>query len=143
MAASVMQVAAFEAAIQAMCFLYPDEVKRTSVHAHKRFRGKRNKALEFSLNELIKVADQAGWFPAKRISWGGKRTTLAGFAHEVRKLRNFVHPGVWAREHHGSTKFSKRAYDVVHEVFDVATSWLLHRIHQSMIKRMKREGLIP
>jgi hypothetical protein len=56
--------------------------------------------------------------------------TLAGFVHEIRKLRNFVHPGVWAREHPKSTKFSKAAYNAVFEVFDVGTSWLLHRVHQ-------------
>jgi hypothetical protein len=33
LAATVMQVAAFEAGLQAVCFLYPEEVKRTTVYA--------------------------------------------------------------------------------------------------------------
>ena len=37
LAATVMQVSAFEAGLQAMCFLYPDEVKRTSVYTNKHF----------------------------------------------------------------------------------------------------------
>ena len=85
LAATVMQVAAFEAGLQAMCFLYPEEVKRTSAYAKKHFRGKRRRALEFSLHQLINVADELGWFPPKRIRWAGKRTTLAGYSHEIAK----------------------------------------------------------
>src|SRR5437667_6316789 len=102
--ASVMQVAAFEASLQAMCFLYPEEVKRTAVYRRKTFRGKRNKALEFSLYELIGIAEELLWFPSRHALWGGKRKTLAGFSHEIRKLRNFVHPGVWARKHSNITR---------------------------------------
>src|SRR5437879_5686678 len=50
LAASIMQSAALEAVLQAMCCLYPEDVKTTIVYQHKRFRGRRNKALEFSLN---------------------------------------------------------------------------------------------
>ncbi len=76
-----------------------------------------------------------------RITWG-KRTTLAGFAQELRKLRNYVHPGVWAPEHPDTMKFTKAVYSVVYEIFDVANSWLLHRAHESLRKRVKREGLL-
>jgi len=58
LAAAVMQVSAFEAGLQAMCFLYPEEVKSTTVYANERFRGKRNRALEFSLHQLINSADE-------------------------------------------------------------------------------------
>jgi hypothetical protein len=47
MAASVMVVAAFEAAIQAMCFLFPAEVKTTTVYAHKRSVEKETKLWNF------------------------------------------------------------------------------------------------
>jgi len=132
--ASVMQVAALEAALQSMCFVYPVDVKKTKVYQHKRFRKKRSKALEFSLYQLIDIAELA-WFPPKRISWGGKRAALGGFAHEIRKLRNFIHSGVWGREQHGATKFTKRVYGVVFEVYDVAISWLIHRVHRSRRSR--------
>jgi hypothetical protein len=137
-----MQVAAFEAALQAMCFVYPDQVRKTLIYQRKRFHGKRNKALEFSLHELIRLADELSWFPAMRASWAGKRKTLAGFSHEIRGLRNFVHPGKWAREHPDTTTFTKEVYDDVSEVFDVATSWLVYRVHESIRRRMKRDGLI-
>ena len=140
LAASIMQVSALEAALQAMCFLYSADIKRTTVYQRKRFRRRRYRALEFTLFELINIADQASWFPEKKINWG-KRTNLAGFAHEIRELRNFVHPGVLARERN-PTKFSKDVYGVILEVFEVATSWLLHRIERSLRNRMKRDGLI-
>jgi hypothetical protein len=138
-AATVMQVAALEAGLQAMCLLYPHEVKKTSVFAKKRFHGKRNKALEFSLYQLINVAEEAGWFPAKQITWAGRRATVGGFSHDIRKVRNFVHPGVWARERSNPLKFTKGVYGVVYEVIDVANSWLLHRVEKSLQKAMARE----
>jgi len=83
----VMQVSVLEAGLQAMCAIYGDEVKRTSVYRRKRFRKKRDRILEFSLNELINIAREVQCFPPRIISWG-KRIDLAGFAHEVRKIRN-------------------------------------------------------
>jgi hypothetical protein len=137
-----MQIAVLEASLQAMCFLYPEEAKRTATFGKKRFRRKRNRALEFTLNELINLAEEAGWFPQKQVLWAGKRASLCGFTHEIRKLRNFVHPAVWAQERPPNTKFSKGVFGVVYKVFDVANSWLLHRIEKSLAKRMKREGLL-
>lgn len=137
LAASIMQVSALEGALQAMCFLYSEDVKRTTSYKRKRFRRDRYRALEFSLFELINIADELVWFPAKKVTWG-RRAALAGFAHEIRKLRNFVHPGTWARER-VPTKFSKKVVNVIVEVFDVAIDWLVHRVHQSLRKHMEKE----
>jgi hypothetical protein len=126
-----MHVAAFETTLQMMCLLYPAEVKRTTVYARKRFRGKRNRALEFSLHQLINIAEELGWFPPKRFSWGSKRSTIGGFAHEIRKVRNYVHPGEWARSRSEPLKFGKVVYGVVDEVTDVANSGLLGRLEKS------------
>src|SRR5262249_6774078 len=93
-AASVMKTSALEALLHGMCFLYPAEVKKTSVYQRKRFKRKRYKMLAFSLYDLINMAAELSWFPSKRITWG-KRTTLAGFVHEIRELRNHVHPAIW------------------------------------------------
>ncbi len=139
LAATVMHVAAFEARLQAMCFLYPGEVKRTTVYARKRFRGRRYRALEFSLNQLINIAEELDWFPSKSFTWGGKRATIGGFAHEIRRVRNYVHPGEWARGRPKPLKFTKRVYGVVDELVDVANSWLLHRLEKSLLGAMSRE----
>ncbi len=141
LAACVMQGAALEANLHALCFLFPDEIKKTTIYQKKRFRTKRNRALEFKYFELINIADQLSWFPSKKITWG-KRTTLAGFAHELRKLRNYVHPGVWAPERPTTTKFTKGVYGVALEIFEVANSWLLARVDDSLRVKMKREHLL-
>jgi hypothetical protein len=138
LAATVKQVSAFEAGLQSMCLLYPEEVRRTAIYAGKRFRGKNNRALEFSLNQLINIADELGWFPTKLIRWAGKRTTLAGFSHEIRKVRNYVHPAVWAEDRKNPLKFTKGIYGVVDEVIDIANSWLFHRIEKDLFKAIKR-----
>lgn len=121
-----------------LCFLFPDEVRETAVFQRKRFRRKRNKALDFKYHELIKIADELGWFPPKRVLIWGRRTNVAGWADELRKLRNYVHPGIWAPERPGSTKFTKRAYGAVYEIFDVANSWLIHKVTQSLKRTMER-----
>jgi len=139
LAATVMQVSAFEAGLQAMCFIYPQAVKRTTVYLGKRFRGKRFRFLEFSLHQLISIAKELGWFPAKHLRWAGKRTNLAGYSHEIRKVRNYVHPGVWARDGEHPLKFTKGVYGVAEEVIDVANSWLLHRVEKDLLKAIKRE----
>jgi hypothetical protein len=36
-------------------------------------------------------------------------------------------------------KFTKAVYDVVYEIFEVANSWLVHRVHESLRKKMERE----
>jgi hypothetical protein len=136
LAAVVMQVATLEAALQAMCTIYLNDVKKTIVYQRKKFRGKRYRALEFSLYQLITIAAELSWFPSKHITWAGKRTDLAGFTHEIRKVRNLVHPGAWARERKDPTKFTKGIYEAVYEVFEVASSWLQRRVEQDLRKRM-------
>jgi len=142
LAACVMQGAALEASLHAMCFLYPEHVKKTTIYQRKRFRTKRNKALEFKYYELINIADELSWFPQKKLTTWGKKAPLAGFVHELRNLRNYVHPGVWAPEKPTTVKFTRAVYNVAFEIFDVANSWLLHRVNESLRKRMQEKELI-
>ncbi len=141
LAAVVMQVAALEASLQAMCAIYNEEVTKTAVYRQKRFHSKQNRVLEFSLNQLLNIAAELSWFPSERVTWGGKKVDLAGIAHEIRKLGNLVRPGEWAGERRSMAKFTKGEYEVVYEVFDVASSWLLRRVEQGLLKAMKPEGL--
>ena len=55
LAACVMQAAALEGLLQAMCFLYPSEITKTAAYqkkAKRGFRRKRNKALDFNYAEI-------------------------------------------------------------------------------------------
>lgn len=136
--AAAIQVAALEALLHAMCFLYPSAVKRTTVYARMRFRRRRNKALDFKLYQLINIASELGWFPHKQVTWGGRRANLAGFAHEMRDLRNYVHPGKWAPENSDTTKFTRATYLVASEIIEVARGWLLEQVHESLRRSIRR-----
>jgi hypothetical protein len=78
-----MQASVLEAALMAMCFLYPNQLRTTTIYKNGKFRRKRSRALDFTPFELIRIANELGWFRPKVITWG-KRTTLAGFAKEIR-----------------------------------------------------------
>lgn len=79
LAAVVMQVSVLEASLQAMCMLYANEVELTAVYRTKKFRRKRSRALELSLNQLINIARELRWLPPKQFIWAGKRADVAGF----------------------------------------------------------------
>lgn len=142
LAACVMQGSALEAALQCMCFLYTKEVKRTAIYQKKQKNGgirrKRYKALDLNLHELIKIADELGWFPEKIITWG-RRTNLAGFAQELRLLRNHVHPGEWAPKKPETLKFTKDYYGFVSEIYGVASSWLGHHVSKNVVVMLEKE----
>ncbi|HUI77516.1 MAG TPA: hypothetical protein VLY24_06355 [Bryobacteraceae bacterium] len=138
--ATIMEVSALEAALQAMCLLYWQDVKKTNVCKGKRFRRKRNLALDFSLNQLIEIAAELSWFPPKRVTWAGKRTTIAGFTHEARKVRNLVHPGEYGRKEWERFTVTKGVHGVVDEICDVATSHLRYRVEQQLLQRMNRDA---
>ena len=75
-----MQAAALEGMLQAMCTIYMENVKTTAVYQRKRFLEKRNRAFEFTLHELINIASELSWFPAKKIRYAGKITNLPNLA---------------------------------------------------------------
>jgi hypothetical protein len=78
-----MEVSALEAVLQAMCAIYSREVKKTTVYQHKKFRQKRDRALEFTLSQLINIARELAWFPSELATWAGSRTDLGSFIRRV------------------------------------------------------------
>jgi hypothetical protein len=139
-----MQAAALEGLLQTMCFLYPRAIRKTTAYrkkAKRGFRRKRNKALDFNYAELINIASELHWFPPRKMVVWGKRTNLAGFVHELRDLRNHVHPGLLAPKKR-PVKFTKGVFNVAFEIFEVANSWLLHYVEKSIRKRTEREVLL-
>jgi hypothetical protein len=94
---------------------------------------------DFTLNQLIIIADELVWFPMNASRGPQKSITIAGFSHEIRKVRNCVHPGVWSRDRSDPLRFTKGVYGVMYEVIEVANSWLLHRVEKSLVKAMEKE----
>ena len=62
----------------------------------KRASEGRETRLDFNYSELISIAEELSWFPPKKVVVWARRTSLTGFVHELRGLRNYVHPGVLA-----------------------------------------------
>jgi len=51
-------------------------------------------------------------------------------------------PEQYEPEHPKTTMFNKGTYRIMYEIADVASSWIVHHVHESLRKRMKREGLL-
>ena len=145
LAASIMQAAALEACLQAICLNYPEWVRRTTVYKRKKlrraFRTKRNRALELTLNELMCVATETGWFARKDVVFRTEKVPLADLAHMVRKLRNLVHPGQWVRMRSRPTNYDRRAHLAVLEGSKVVYSQLARLIRRT-VRHWMRQGLV-
>jgi len=139
--ACIVAAAALEALLLSFCYIEDDAVRSTSVYKQKKFKSKRNKFLEFNLYQLIEIAAELKWVPSKNISVGRRKTTLPQLMHSVRKIRNMVHPGAWAKEG-GPQRVYSATYKDVYGVLDLTRRWLLQRIELSLRQHMHREGIL-
>jgi hypothetical protein len=57
-AAAVLQAAALEAMLHSMWPLFPEQVKKTTVHKGWKLKTKRNRFLKFKFAHLIKIAKE-------------------------------------------------------------------------------------
>jgi len=140
-AACIFTGAALEALLLSMCYVEDRAVRRTPTYKQKRFRSRRNKFFEFNLYQLISIAGELKWIPAKEIGLNGRKTTLQELLHAARDTRNTIHPAVWAKEG-GPLRMRKSTYEFIFEVFDVTREWLLHHVHASLRRRMHEEGIL-
>ena len=82
-----------------MCFIYPEDVKKTAVYQKQQKRGfqkKRNRALEFKYSQLINIAAELEWFPPKKsVVWGKRTNVTVSFANfkscEITFIRAYEH----------------------------------------------------
>jgi len=140
-AACILTGAALEAFLLSMCYVEDRAVRRTLTHKKKKFRSKRNRFFEFNLYQLISIAGELKWIPAKEIRLNGRKTTLEELLHAARQTRNTIHPAVLAKEG-GPSRAHKSTYEFVFEVFDVTREWLLHHVHTSLRRSLYRSEMI-
>ena len=136
-AACVLTGAALEALLLSMCYVEDRSVRRTPTHKKKKFRSKRNRFFEFNLYQLISIAGDLKWIPAKEIRLSGRKTTLEELLHTARQTRNMIHPAVWAKEG-GPSRTPKSTYESIFEIFDVTREWLVDHVHMSLRRSMYR-----
>jgi hypothetical protein len=139
LSASIMHVMALEAALRAMCYLFAEQIRRTSTFKKKRFRGKRNKPLELTLDELVRIAEELDWLPKTRFAWCGEHVSIAGIAKDIRKAENLAKPNKAACEEPRSSLYAGGTYEVVCEIFDEVLVWLLGQMTDGLEQRMQKE----
>jgi len=140
LAACILTGAALEAILLSMCYIEDRAVRQTLIHKRKKFKAKRNRFLEFNLFQLIGVAAELEWIPAKEIQLKGRKTTLQELLHWARLTRNMLHPAVWTKEG-GPQRVHKSTYDSVCEVFDVTREWMVHGVLASLARKMDHETI--
>lgn len=143
--ACILAGAALEAMLLSMCYVEARHVRGTSLYKqkvrNKKFKFKRNRFLEFNLYEMINIAAELKWIPSNEIRLGRSKTTLHQLLHDVRHIRNMIHPSVWSKNG-GPEKVYKRSYVAVYKVIDLTREWLLQRVELSLRQRMHREGIL-
>src|SRR5487761_23404 len=94
LAGCVMAGSELETSLMLMISAYPDDVLATN--AFPRRKDGIKPLLEWSLAELIRVAEAADWLPAAleygKDDWDGKKAKIGDHAEVVRGLRNLAHP---------------------------------------------------
>lgn len=143
--ACILAGAALEAMLLSMCYVEDRQVRRSSIYKHKvqnkKFKSKRNRFLEFRLHELINIAAELKWIPSNEIRLEKRRTTLRRLLHDVRNIRNMIHPSVWSKNG-GPEKVYKRSYVAAYEVIDLTRDWLLQHVELGLRQHMHKEGIL-
>jgi hypothetical protein len=140
LAASVLLAAALEAALIGMATLFPSKVRRTrtwrSVHQRRR------SILYWDLAELIRLANETGWLPAKfaddaSASWAAveRDGTIGDFVHVVRETRNLIHPGKYLRDY-PTLRYRAAHYRDCYAIISAAMEWLRHHVEADLRRRL-------
>jgi hypothetical protein len=90
-AANVMIGSAMEARILLECLRQRSRIRSSIQELPKRRRPRNDNPLNWTLENLIEVANQAGWLP--NIEEDEVIHVVYGWAHRLRALRNLLHPG--------------------------------------------------
>lgn len=137
-AACIMLGAALEAILIQMCDLFQDEVKEAIARLEKKPKGRFDR---WGLDDLIKVAVEAGWLPPKR----GSKSDEPGVGeliHLVRRLRDLSHPGRHLREL-DEAPIRADAFRASYGVYDAARDWLWMKLKHPARLEPNRSPLGP
>jgi hypothetical protein len=120
-----------EALLITMIDCYSEEADCTG--KAPKFKGGGSKPLiKWTLDELLTVAMAAGWLPENK---------FGPHVEFVRKIRNFVHPDVYGREHRRG-RITRKILEAQFEIANACRDWLAHHNNESLFRRMKDEGLL-
>jgi hypothetical protein len=136
----VMLGASLESSLMAMVHCFSDEVAQAN--AVPTVRGKPKPLLDWSLNELLRVAKRLGWLPARLAldePWDRKRAKIGDYAEVVRRLRNLLHPARYLADH-SRKRLTKRHLGLSFEVLQIAGEHLYQELAVSINGALENEG---
>lgn len=135
--------AVLEALLILMVNVYPEEAEQTG--KIPTIKGRPKPLINWSLAEALRVAEAAHWLPStvdlQKEKWNGRNARVGKSGETIQKLRNFVHPARYAKDHYGqkiTQKYLKRQF----EALLVCRSWLADKNNTSLLEHMKSEGIL-
>lgn len=137
-AACIMLGAALEAILIQMCDLFKGETKEAISRLEKKPKGH---PVRWGLDDLIKVAVEAGWLPRKRGS-NSDEPGAGELIHLVRRLRDLSHPGRHLRELE-EAPIRANAFRASYGVYDDARDWFWMKLEHRNRLEANRSPLGP
>jgi hypothetical protein len=140
LAGCIMIGAALEAILLAFANCYVDEgVKAANVPKEK--NGKVKPLIKWSLNNLLKVADECKWLPRGLLDdqyWDQAKAQIGDYCEVTRQIRNFVHPAKYASDK-PDKRITKKYLKSLFEIINVTIDYLLKKIYESIREEIKNE----
>ena len=141
LAGCVMLGSALETILMLIVSVYPEEVEATGrVPLSK---GQPKPLLNWSLQELLRVAKCARWlpsgFPDGKTQWITRNAKVGDYAEDARSIRNLVHPARYFLDHPGK-RVTARFLDQQFKVVLACHRWLERHNNDHLREDMRREG---
>jgi hypothetical protein len=139
LAGCVMIGAALEADLVAMCHCYSDEIPEGLIPKHK--DGKPKHLLDWTFFQLLRVARECGWLPARldlQEEWDQKRAHIGDYAIVLKDIRNLVDASCHITDFPKS-RLTKRRIEMCFEILEVASNHLQAKLHASLKTAIEEE----
>jgi len=148
LAGCVMLGAALEGSLLVMSECYRDEIER-SISAPRDKRGKVKSPYSWHLWQLLDVAGELNWLPARlspnediEFEEALNKGDIGDFVELVREIRNLVHPGKYVREWPGTT-ITEEHFEDCYALFGTAVDHLYNRLINDIQRRLQMLGDEP
>ena len=132
LAGCVMIGAALEADLVAMCSCYFDEIKAELIPKDR--NGKPKHLLNWTFFQLLRIARECGWLPARLKmdeDLDQKRAHIGDYTVVLKNVRNLVHSSCYLTDFTKS-RLTKRWMEMCFEILEVASDHLQAKIHASI-----------
>ncbi len=144
LAGCVMVGGAMEGVLTAAVSMFPQEVK-VSKRLPRDGKQQIKSVLDWSLSQLLIVAEDIAWLPRK-LSWEDifqdKNAEIGDYAERVRVIRNLAHPARYIKDH-SSRRVTKIYLEHLFEIFDAVTAVILDKVYADLRREMTINGDAP